>query len=89
MGKIGAVLKAVRVRAGYSQEEFSHLTNRSQACISKFENDRKVPDIYTFKDWLQLTNSQDVAIAFFCGVDAATILQQLTPIIGGIAIWFI
>ena len=77
MLKIGTVLKACRERAGYSQEELAHLMNRTQACISKYENDRKIPDAQTFMDWFRLTNTQEVAVAFFFGVDGLTAMQQI------------
>lgn len=87
--KIGAILQACRERAGFSQEEMAHRMNRTQPCISKFENDNKVPDASTFLDWFKHTNTQEVAVAFFMGVDGLTILQTLLPIIGGFACWFI
>lgn len=87
--KLGALLKACRERAELSQEELAHRMNRTQACISKFEHDHKVPDAITLKNWGQYTNCPEVIVAFLYGMDGITILQQLLPIIGGIAIWFI
>lgn len=89
MVKLGTVMKACRERADFSQEELAHRMNRTQACISKFENDHKVPDANTFMEWFRLTNTPEVAIAFLYGMDGLTILQQLLPIVGAIAIWSI
>lgn len=85
--KLGALLKACRQKANVSQLEMAANMNRSQSCISKFENDEKVPDAYTLMQWGQLTNSPEVIIAFLYGMDGITIIQQLLPIIGAIAIW--
>ena len=87
--KLGAIMKACRERAELSQEELAHRMNRTQACISKFENDHKIPDALTFAEWFRQTNAQEVAIAFMYGVDGITILQQLLPVITGLAIWFL
>lgn len=87
--KLGAILQACRDRANLSQEELAHKMNRTQACISKFENDHKIPDAYTLMNWGQLTNCPEVIVAFLYGMDGITIIQQLMPIIGAIAIWFI
>lgn len=87
MVKLGTLMKACRERAILSQEELAHKMNRTQACISKFENDHKVPDANTFAEWFRLTNSPEVAIAFLYGIDGLQILQQLLPIAGAMAIW--
>lgn len=79
----GAVLKACRLKSGFSQEELAHKLNRSQACISKFEKERKVPDMLTFMEWVRVTNAQEVAVAFLYGMDGVTMIQQLMPLIGG------
>lgn len=87
--RLGALLKACRQKANVSQLEMATNMNRSQSCISKFENDEKVPDAYTLMQWGQLTNCPEVIIAFLYGMDGITIIQQLLPIIGAIAIWSI
>lgn len=60
MVKLGTVLKACRERADFSQEELAHRMNGTQACISKFENDHKVPDANTFVEWFRLTILQQL-----------------------------
>lgn len=84
MKKVGALLRACRERAGLSQEELADRLNRSQSCISKYETDQKIPDIFTFLNWLQVTQAQEVAVAYLLGFDGLTILQQLmTVMVGG------
>ena len=80
MTKVGALLRACRERAGLSQEELADRLNRTQSCISKFETDAKVPDIFTFTQWIQATNAQEVAIAFLYGMDGISILQNLLSV---------
>lgn len=87
--KIGAILQACRERAGLSQEELAFRMNRSQSCISKFENSVKIPDAITFMEWFKQTNTQEVAVAFLMGMDGLTILQTLLPMVGGFVCWII
>ncbi|MED3687315.1 helix-turn-helix transcriptional regulator [Peribacillus butanolivorans] len=82
--KFGSVLQACRERAGLSQEELAHQLNRTQSCVSKFEKDRKVPDIGTFMQWVQVTNAPEVAVAYLYGMDGINIIHQLLPMIGGL-----
>jgi len=82
MSKVGALLRACRERAGLSQEELAYLLNRSQSCISKFEMDKKIPDIYTFSQWIQITQAHEVAIAFLYGMDGISILYRLLSFFG-------
>lgn len=82
--KFGSILQACRERAGFSQEELAEKLNRTQSCISRFEKDKKIPDMNTFMQWMQATQTQEVAIAFLYGMDGISILQSLLPVIGGI-----
>lgn len=43
--KIGAELKAQREKAGYSQFQLSKLTGIAQATISRWEDDKRVPNV--------------------------------------------
>lgn len=90
---LGALLQACRINSGISQEELAEQMNRSQTCISRFENDRKVPDLFTFMDWFKQTNTQEIGLKLtelmMSGLDIATIVQALLPIVGGLAWWFI
>lgn len=87
--KLGVILKTCREFAGLSQEELAARMNRSQTCISRYENERKVPDVFTFMDWFKQTNTQEVGITLsqglMSGLDIATVIQTLLPIVGGFA----
>jgi DNA-binding XRE family transcriptional regulator len=76
-------MQACRERAGLSQEKMAEKINRSRSCVSKFENDHKVPDMPTFMQWIQATGAQEVAVAFFCGMDGLSVMQNLATLIGG------
>jgi transcriptional regulator with XRE-family HTH domain len=87
--KFGAVLQACRERAGLSQEEIAHRLNRSQSCVSKFEKDRKIPDMSTFMEWIRITNAPEVVVAYLYGMDGINIITQLLPVLtGGFIGWF-
>lgn len=90
--KLGALLQACRIGSGMSQEDLAAQMNRSQTCISKYENNRKTPDIFTFIEWFKQTNTQEVGNILIqqmlSGIDIATIVQSLMPIVGGFGWWF-
>ena len=84
----GAILRACRKRKGWTQEDLAHELNIEQADVSRFENDRKEPPMSLFQQWAMLTGSQDVLVAFICGMEGVTILTSIlstmgTSIIGG------
>lgn len=76
-------MQACRERAGLTQEQMAEKLNRTQACISKFENDHKVPDMPTMLKWVEATGAKEVVVAFLCGMDGLSIMQQIMPFIGG------
>lgn len=78
----GALLRAIRKRAGLSQEKLAEKLNRTKSCISKFENNNKMPDMHTFLEWIKKTNSGDVLIAMGSGLDVQSIIQQVLQIVG-------
>lgn len=80
--KIGAIMQACRERAGLSQEELAEKLHRSRSCISKLENDKKTFDFQTVLAWVQTTGSQEVFVAFFCGMDGLSIMQNLLSVAG-------
>lgn len=90
--KFGAILKACRTRAGLNQEELAHKLHVNQSDISKYENDTKEPTLSTLQAWTSNTQTQEVMVAFICGVDGLSILQGLidsgitigTILLGGI-----
>ncbi|UQX52311.1 helix-turn-helix domain-containing protein [Cytobacillus firmus] len=86
--KFGAILKACRTRAGFSQEELAEKLFINQSDISKYESDRKEPTMSLFQAWMTNTQSPEVAVAFMYGLDGINLIQQLMPIIGGWIAWF-
>ncbi len=76
-------MQACRERAGLTQEQMAEKLHRTQACISKYENDHKVPDMPTMLKWVEATGAKEVVVAFLCGMDGLSIMQQIMPFIGG------
>lgn len=76
-------MQACRQRAGFSQEEMADKLHRTQACVSKFENDHKIPDLPTMMQWGEVTGTREVIIAFLYGMDGINIMQNLMSLIGG------
>jgi len=79
---IGAILRAVRVRAGLSQEELAARLHYSQSDISRFETGAKEPTATIFLRWLRETNAHEVAVAYFCGLDGLQIMQTILGMVG-------
>ncbi|BBI32453.1 helix-turn-helix domain-containing protein [Cohnella abietis] len=75
--KYGSILQACRERMGWSQEELAHKLHCSQSDISKIEHDRKGLDLDTVIAWTEATAAKEVLVAFICGMDGITIMQQL------------
>lgn len=85
--KFGAILKACRVRAGFSQEELASRLFINQSDISKYESDRKEPTMSIFQAWIMNTQTPEIAVAFMYGMDGIGLIQQLLPLIGGMILW--
>lgn len=83
MIKIGAVLQAVRMRAGLNQEDLAYKLHLSQSDISKIEKDRKLPALDTLARWTEVTNAKEVLVAYLCGIDGIAIMQSVLQLFGG------
>lgn len=86
--RFGAILKACRERCGLTQEQLAEKLHINQSDISKYENDVKEPTISLFQAWCMNTQAQEVLVAFICGMDGLSILQNITQILGGFILWF-
>jgi len=76
----GAILKACRARARLSQEELAHLLHINQSDVSKYENGTKEPSISILQSWTQNTQTQEVMVAFLCGVDGLNVMQNILDV---------
>ncbi|MBD8037126.1 helix-turn-helix transcriptional regulator [Solibacillus sp. A46] len=75
----GKILKGFRETAGFTQQELADLLNRSRSCISKFESNRKLTDIATFREWVKVTNCEFQAMVVLFGTDIfANVSQALS-----------
>lgn len=75
--RFGSILKACRNRAGFNQEELAHRLHVNQSDISKYENDAKEPTISMLRAWTSNTQTQEVMVAFICGMDGLEIMQKI------------
>ena|GEM_PF-606218 len=89
----GAILRACRLRRGFKQDELAHELHINQSDISKIESGIKEPPLSLVKRWTDLTQAQEVLVAFICGVDGLSVMQQVmdvvssTPFVGTIIKW--
>lgn len=81
--KLGAILKACRVRAGLSQEQIAAKLYISRSNISKLETDQLKLDVPTLIQWANVTNAKEVVVAFLMGVDGVTIMSTILTMLGG------
>lgn len=81
--KLGAILKACRVRAGLSQEQIAAKLYISRSNISKLETDQLKLDVPTLIQWANVTNAKEVVVAFLMGVDGVTIMTSILTMLGG------
>lgn len=84
MKLLGKELKRWRIAAGFSQDDLAAELNRSRSCISKIENDLKTIDIYTFKNWVVVTNSEIQAAVVLFGADIFANTSQVIPMLPAI-----
>ena len=78
----GPVLRAARLRAKLSQEELAARLNYNQSDISKIETDSKEPPSSVLIRWCIETNAMEVLVAYFCGMDGLTIMQNILQFVG-------
>ena len=89
----GAIFKACRERSGLKQDELAFELGINQSDVSKIESGRRTPDLALVQSWALTTHAQEVLVAFICGVDGLTMMQQImdvissTPIVGTIIRW--
>lgn len=81
--KFGAIMRAMREKAGYSQQAMAEKLHLSQSCVSKFENNIKTPDMNTMIAWAQATASPEVIVAFIMGIDGINIMSSIMQMFGG------
>lgn len=85
--QFGGVIRALRQKRGWSQEEMADQLFVSQSDVSKFENDRMLPDLHTFIRLAHVTQAPEMIVAFLYGMDGITMIQNLLPLIGGLITW--
>ena len=80
---VAPLLRALREKAGLSQEELADKLNWSQSAISRLESGKKKRiELAEFMSWVHATNAPEVAIAWLYGVDGITILQSIIQLVG-------
>lgn len=85
--EFGGVFRALRQRKGWSQEEMADKLFVSQSDVSRYENDKMLPDLHTFMRIAQVTQAPEIVVAFLYGMDGLTIIQNLSMLLGGFITW--
>ncbi|NQX67951.1 helix-turn-helix transcriptional regulator [Paenibacillus alba] len=80
--KCGAIMQACRERAGLTQEQLAEKLNLSRISVINYEKDKRIPNAPTLMNWVAATGSQEVAVAFFCGMDGLSIMQSILGLVG-------
>lgn len=79
---VGAVLQLIRVRKGMSQEKLADELNMDRSLISRIETGKQHPAFDTVVKWTDVTNAKEVLVAFFCGMDGTSIMQNILTMTG-------
>jgi len=79
---LGQVLRVCRKKAGLSQEKLAELLHMSRSCISKIETGAKEATAKVMIDWVKVTQTQEVLIAYLFGIDGISIIQNILQMTG-------
>lgn len=79
---VGAVLRLVRQRRGMSQEELAEELVVDRSVVSRIESGKQHPPFETVLKWTDVTNAKEVLVAFFCGVDGTSLMQNILSLTG-------
>ena len=86
----GAILRAVRRKAGLSQEEMAEKMYVSRSTISRLENDRLKLTVEDAIRWGQITQAPEAIAAMLCGLDVSQVMQIISSLpIGGMITWLL
>lgn len=86
----GAILRAVRQKAGLSQEEMAEKMYVSRSTISRLENDRLKLTVEDAIRWGQITQAPEAIAAMLCGLDVSQVMQIISSLpIGGMITWLL
>lgn len=80
--KYGVIVKALRVRKNWTQEQLARKLHMSRSAISKIENDEQTLDVPTLVSLVQITGEPAVAVSIILGMDGITIMQSLLQMVG-------
>ena len=79
---LGQVLRVCRKKAGLSQEKLAELLHMSRSCISKIETGAKEATAKVMIDWVKVTQTQEVLIAYLFGMDGISIIKNILQMTG-------
>ncbi len=79
--QFGSVLRKMRKSAGYSQEEMAEELHIARSSISKLERNQLELKASDLVSWCNVTNAQEILIAFLLGVDGISMMQQVVEAI--------
>lgn len=86
----GAILRAVRRKAGLSQEEMAEKMYVSRSTISRLENDRLKLTVEDAIRWGQITQAPEAIAAMLCGLDISQVMYIISNLpIGGLITWLL
>lgn len=83
MKSFGVIVKALRVRMGWTQEQFAEKLHMSRSAIGKLEQDQQTLDVPTLVQMIQVTNAPEVAVAILFGMDGINLIPAIMQLLGG------
>lgn len=81
----GPILKKMRKSAGFSQEVMAEKLHIARSSISKLERNQLELRASDLVKWCQVTNAQEILIAFLLGADGINMMQQVIDIVSSLS----
>lgn len=81
----GTLLRKMRLKRGFTQDDLAERLNISRTNISKMENGKQGIQVEDFFAWVKSTNGQELLIAFLHNTDI--IAAGLQVLVGFISIF--
>ncbi|MFB4471736.1 helix-turn-helix domain-containing protein [Oceanobacillus caeni] len=85
----GKMLKKMRLRKGWSQDELGDRLHMSYSNISRIENDKLSIRGKDLINWVRQTDSQDLLIALVMNIDVVSAAEMVLHLTGVATILFL
>lgn len=79
----GILMKTIRTKKKWSQEELAEKIHMSRSAISKIENGEQSFGLETLAKLIQIIGEPGFGVSIICGVEGFSIIQNIIGFMGG------